>query len=481
MEFVAVPQINHTSENRMGYPIKPWVRQRRILFLSGVFLFCVILLIIVIARNRAGINAYEERIAALRAKGMPVSLEEVPAWQAGMLADEPPETPMPTDDAGVQAVNVYQEAFALMMQNLQSHNDFDLSGILAKLNSEGVLSQEETRLLRTLLDENREVVELLLKAYRLPAGKYSLDYSKGAQMELEHLGATWFATRLLRVKTYIASMDGDGKGAYEALVAGIALMRPLQKEPILISQLVHGGCMGTLLEAMQDTLRHVALTKEHFAELQHMFNQGHHPETMARALALERASGLSLYEDPVRYLEAMGPRPNDLLHRSYETLIRTYNAFGGYTRDREQFLDYIDAIEYALTLPFSEASNIMPQLGENPGYQSFFPSIAETLNTNLEIMPMYQALNTTRHIQGATVAAIEQYRLDHGTRPPELNALTPNYLPETPQDPFDLQPMRYRREGNGYMLYSVGPDGDDNGGTLGEDYGEGDLVFHVGR
>lgn len=47
-----------------------------------------------------------------------------------------------------------------------------------------------------------------------------------------------------------------------------------------------------------------------------------------------------------------------------------------------------------------------------------------------------------------------------------LSDLVPNYLPAVPMDPFaDNAPLRYIRTGTHFVLYSIGPDGADNGGT----------------
>jgi hypothetical protein len=62
------------------------------------------------------------------------------------------------------------------------------------------------------------------------------------------------------------------------------------------------------------------------------------------------------------------------------------------------------------------------------------------------------------------VFALAAYRADHGAYPAELAALGPKYLPAIPEDPFSGAPIRYKREGAGYMLYSVGPNGKDDGG-----------------
>ena len=65
-----------------------------------------------------------------------------------------------------------------------------------------------------------------------------------------------------------------------------------------------------------------------------------------------------------------------------------------------------------------------------------------------------------------TALALHTYKLEHGAYPPNLAALVPCYLQAVPNDPFALSgPLRYRRTGAKYLLYSVGPDGKDDDGT----------------
>jgi hypothetical protein len=62
--------------------------------------------------------------------------------------------------------------------------------------------------------------------------------------------------------------------------------------------------------------------------------------------------------------------------------------------------------------------------------------------------------------------ALQAYHADHGRYPGTLGELSPAYLSAVPNDPFALNtPLRYTRNGTSYVLYSVGPDGIDNGGT----------------
>jgi hypothetical protein len=72
--------------------------------------------------------------------------------------------------------------------------------------------------------------------------------------------------------------------------------------------------------------------------------------------------------------------------------------------------------------------------------------------------------------------ALEAHRRQHGQYPKELDALAPRYLKQIPLDLFSGKAMIYRPTADGYLLYSVGQNGKDDGGqTYGEDPAGDDL------
>jgi hypothetical protein len=63
--------------------------------------------------------------------------------------------------------------------------------------------------------------------------------------------------------------------------------------------------------------------------------------------------------------------------------------------------------------------------------------------------------------------AIEQYRRAHADAlPAALSELVPQYLDSVPEDPLTGKPLRYHATPDAYIVYSVGPDGNDDGGML---------------
>jgi hypothetical protein len=84
--------------------------------------------------------------------------------------------------------------------------------------------------------------------------------------------------------------------------------------------------------------------------------------------------------------------------------------------------------------------------------------------------------------------ALERYRLAHGSYPTTLSALEPEYIASLPNDFMTGEPYHYRVQPDGsYLLYSVGWNQKDDGGTLvymdppsiprSIDYDQGDWVW----
>jgi hypothetical protein len=70
--------------------------------------------------------------------------------------------------------------------------------------------------------------------------------------------------------------------------------------------------------------------------------------------------------------------------------------------------------------------------------------------------------------------ALAAYHRDHGRYPKKLDELAPKYLPAVPGDFFSGKALIYRPEGEGYLLYSVGENGKDEGGRWYDDDPPGD-------
>jgi hypothetical protein len=76
--------------------------------------------------------------------------------------------------------------------------------------------------------------------------------------------------------------------------------------------------------------------------------------------------------------------------------------------------------------------------------------------------------------------ALRCHRSEKGHGPAQLEQLIPAYLSRVPLDPFSGRGLIYRASGTNWLLYSVGPDGVDDGGKPANASRKGDLLSGSG-
>ena len=101
--------------------------------------------------------------------------------------------------------------------------------------------------------------------------------------------------------------------------------------------------------------------------------------------------------------------------------------------------------------------------------QEFTYSLALMAAVSTERIFQRIAYTEARRRQAVIVCALHRYRLEHVDGFPDtLEALVPAYLDAIPVDPMDGKAMRYQRtnDGSDFLLWSIGFDATDDGGTL---------------
>ncbi len=120
-------------------------------------------------------------------------------------------------------------------------------------------------------------------------------------------------------------------------------------------------------------------------------------------------------------------------------------------------LNYYDQVHTAVQHPYAIRTLAvpMPKAGVGQIVVGIYYDMVWTAAVNAD----------TQNSLLMTQLALQSYKLDHGTYPPTLLELVPGYLKAVPTDPFALSlPLRYRQVGAKYLLYSIGPDGKEDGG-----------------
>jgi len=335
----------------------------------------------------------------------------------------------------------------------------------------------------------RERLDLLYRAAMLPPGRYVLDYTQGIQIEAPHTTDIRWNVRLLRMDAVHAALNNDPGRAYEALVAAMAVVRILDNEPVLIIQMLRCSCVGIIFDTFREVLVRVEFTEEQLARLQEWFADAYDPNAVYNALIAERVFGIMAFKSPA----LLAADDKDWENEAYAaSILEVAAALGFYRREWDRYFSGMEELIAALRMPYPEARKACDRLQNrlhfrNPSERSRrreqrryspLPGLTKTLYSFARL-PETAARDRARSALGTAAAAIERYRLAAGDFPETLQALVPAYLPAVPEDPIDLQPMRYRCGEEACVVYSIGTNGVDDGGKPGKVLNEGDITFSL--
>jgi hypothetical protein len=148
--------------------------------------------------------------------------------------------------------------------------------------------------------------------------------------------------------------------------------------------------------------------------------------------------------------------------------LRRFSALGGTTR--ASILRVTTRIVEIAKLPVEEqgAELHKPELFAVPRLD-FLSRLYMTPRVEKTTSDLYKnQISSVAELRCAAAAlAAERYRRARGRWPGSLADLVDaGYLRALPIDPFDKQPLRLRLRPDGLVIYSVGPDGQDDGGKI---------------
>jgi hypothetical protein len=137
---------------------------------------------------------------------------------------------------------------------------------------------------------------------------------------------------------------------------------------------------------------------------------------------------------------------------------------GGIKQQRAAYLRYLSEAVDIAKLPLHEQRERLQQWEKGARSQPILVALLAPA-----ISKVGEADRRSRAEVRCTVAALaaERYRQAKKDWPGTLNDLVDaGYLLQVPLDPYDAQPLRMKRTADGLVIYSVGADGQDNGGNV---------------
>ena len=415
------------------------------------------------AQQHRGRAEYERRIAALRAAGEPVTTDDF----AARYPDPPPER------------DFRRLLRSLLPPGSDPAADPDLGDVSAvwervrALTNREPFAPELMEQARLELGSNAAPVELLLRTDLTDFGLLHQWQTKGFTNNFEQDGEKIFLRislcRALAMQAAYEAEVGHPQRAATALVRGYQIAH-LPGHVALISAIGQVACEGIMGPAVERTLNRTALTDDDLRRLGEALPRP--SDLMRDAMFSERAWLLFFWNAPALWWTQKGASLGGPKLDQLRSLWRGYDG-------RLQLLDrWADRVA-ATRLPMREqlaaiATNQSKVLLIKASQTNFASRVRKCwdvdytllLATDGQTVSIFNAnaekLAGLANAQAAV--AIERWRLAHpGRLPDTLAELVPTYLAAVPLDPFDGQPVRYKKLPVGYVVYSVGTGWTDQG------------------
>jgi len=360
------------------------------------------------------------------------------------------------------AADLYMEAFACLVEwDREAAKSLPAvgSGILPEPNEPP--DEEICALMQDYLTDNAESLAWLKQAAQLEHTRYPVDFGEGLIAPMPWLRDVRNCIRLYAVQMLLAIETGDKPVFMESFSGAAGLVSSMSQMPSQTGQLVRIACTGVLTTSLKRALSCLRFTEQELVSLSALL-ASHSDVTL---LMHGTAGQVCLLADSLRfprvpieeYVGVDSPIPG--------LLIKPYRALGLAERDLVEYL------ELARDMLPETAPTAQTLLEAGRALERKRKAIPQTHWLFHVIAPAWERVGElhARYYAGLGSAqmalAVLRYRLQHQRLPDSLDDLMPEFIDAVPIDPFGGQALRYRRQVKGFVIYSVGVDGLDNGGS----------------
>ena len=331
-----------------------------------------------------------------------------------------------------------------------------------------------------LLTRHRETLSLVRDAASRDVCRFTRDWTRPSlDLVLPEMQSIRQAARLVQLSARHKAATGDVAGALDDIAMLHRMGQHAAAEPILLSGLVGLAidtmALDTLAQvlprltpsdrgrlddpAIRDLVHIVPSFKRHFfgeeafgSMLFASFcDRASSADSLDLLATVGSSSGLpGSLNAPFRPVTAMMYRvfmlPEDL--HAYRSTLRAYQQLLAVPKPYSEQTREAKAIEDRLN---DRRRGIVTSL--------LAPALSGCIRSGVRSQAVHRA--------AAVAVAATRYLIEKGSLPKSLDDLVPAYLSLAPADPFVAgAPLRFKKTEEALIIYSVGPDGEDDGGPL---------------
>jgi hypothetical protein len=342
--------------------------------------------------------------------------------------------------------------------------------LLSNLDPRAQLNEQQVAALRTILQAiGPEALASARSLIDTPRGRHAIKWSPDFIGTILKCQDNREVVNLLRYDALDRAQAGDLGGAVAACHAGFHTGCSIGDEPMLISQLVRIAIQAVAVNMLERVLAQGEPPADRLAALQARLEAEEPAPLLLYGARGERAGGNQLFE----YLRHNPGTVSGLLGLTRVTgaggggpdLVGVLSYVPGFlTMQHTGHLRYMNELVAIAERPPEEWEGLLaPMRAKVPQLPLLVRLLAPAMDKIAQACQRNHAF-----LRNAIVAlAAERFRQQTGRWPTTLDELVrAKLLQAVPTDPYDSKPIRLKRTADGLIVYCVGPDGADNGGTI---------------
>lgn len=440
---------------------------------AALFLFCIGV-VVYAAWPFISSGHIDRQIEKLRSEGKPVSALDL----AG--------PPIPDEE---NAALIYEQVFSELAK-AEPRREISRLGNL--------ISERDRQSDPAAWDEAGETLvkysgafDLAEKAAARPKCRFRANWGDGWNTDLSYCSRLRDLGRLLAAGVMVSARDGRTEEAMCYLELGIRVGESLKAEPTIVPLLTRVSMLRVNSRALRYTLNHCRLDSEQARRLYDHLAAIDLNKALIVALEGERAQGIAIFEQlKQKGMQVLDELSNERTQGGQRPRIPGSGVIRVVLKgDQAVYIREMAKQIASIGVPYRETK--LKNLDTDPSRDlPGYAIVSRTLLTQYSRSRMAADMGTASISASRILLATQAYRDRFGAYPESLSELRSKLGWRLPQDIFSGKDFVYKRDGQGFVLYSIGPNLKDEGGKevdaprnrdRARYVPEGDLVWKIER
>ena len=357
----------------------------------------------------------------------------------------------------------------------------------------GPLTSDEEKQVDNFIASNENAYKAVCDAGKIPGCQFA-DYDDPSAVLKVFSDKTFFSkmdsvrplARIIALRAVWEARHGNTEAAYVWIIQGFHLAEALRNDPTLMTGVKRNGVIATVLDSLNTLMCETPWS-------------GRLPDRFEQELEqLKDRRVLARYFEGERFfvdadLASQWPElPSSICSMQRNTLYKVNSDFitaiqeSDPVKRKELFLKielYISGDRHTSS---DSPENIEKEKKESLIDKVYFVfqlhKMMAMIETPAPLLTMETFDNSEAQVQNTRQAlALKRYKQAHGQYPDQLQQIISAEMNALPRDPFSGELFHYKKEGEGFLLYSVGPNYVDDGGIFPKTKRrkDGDVIWRV--